>query len=140
LAVKAVASRVDDGRRKISLQAFREQAIEAQSQLASIYLEMPNGEEFEIPHPMLISDDAQQRLEIVQLGEDLDKDKDGDFIDPPTINGKRAEPMSIRTARALLGADEHARFVAAGGHSNDVTLAWQMVVKEQKELNARDPK
>lgn len=126
-------------RRKMALSDFRDQVIEAESQLASLFLTMPNGEEYEIPHPMLISDDAQKRLEIVQMGEDLDKDDEGNFVEPTRIGGKLPEPLTIRTARALLG-DEHAKFIAAGGHSNDITLAWQMLVKEHKEREANDPK
>jgi len=126
--------------RKLALDAFREQAVEAQSQIASLVLEMPNGEEFTIPHPMLVSDEAQRRLEAVQAGDDLDRDENGAILDPPRINGKPAEPLAIRTARALMGDEEHARFVAAGGHSNDVTLAWQMLVREQEALQAADPK
>lgn len=127
-------------RRKIALKDFRDQAIEAQSQMASLFLEMPNDEEFEIPHPMLISDDAQKRLEVVRSGRDLDRDENDEIKDPPTINGELAEPFSIRQARALLGDDEHARFIAAGGHSSDITLAWGMLSKEQKETEEADPK
>lgn len=125
-------------RRVLSLDEFRRQAIEAESQLASIYLDT-GEEEFEIPHPMLISDDAQKRLEIVQALEDLDKDADGKPAYPAKIDGKLADPLTIRTARALLGED-HPRFIEQGGHSNDVTLAWQMLVKEQNELAVADPK
>lgn len=126
-------------RRVLALDEFRKQVIEAESQLSSIYLDT-GTEEFEIPHPMLISDDAQKRLEIVQSLEDLDKDDDGKPSYPARINGELAEPLTIRTARALLGVEDHARFIAQGGHSNDVTLAWQMLVKEQNETAANDPK
>ena len=127
-------------RRKLALHDFREQVIEQQSQLASLVLVADNEEEFEVPHPMLISDEAQKRLEFVQSGEDLDKDEDGNIVQPPKIDGKLAEPLVIRTAKALFGDDEHARFIAAGGHSNDVTMAWQMLVREQKEIQEADPK
>ena len=126
-------------RRVLALDEFRKQVIEAQSQLSSIWLETEDGE-FEIPHPMLISDEAQKRLEVVQSLEDLDKDDDGNPVYPAKIDGKLAEPLTIRTARALLGDEDHARFIAAGGHSNDITLAWQMLVKEQNELATADPK
>lgn len=127
-------------RRKLALSDFRDQVIEAQSQLSSLVLVMPDGETtFEIPHPMLISDEAQKRLEVVQTGEDLDKDDEGKFKEPAQINGKRAEPLVIRTARALLGND-HEKFIAAGGNSNDITLAWQWLVREQKEIAEADPK
>jgi len=89
---------------------------------------------------MLVSDEAQRRLEAVQAGDDLDHDENGAILDPPRINGKPVEPLAIRTARALMGDKEHARFVAAGGHSNDVTLAWQMLVREHEALQAADPK
>lgn len=127
-------------RRKLALHEFRQQVIEARSQLSSLFLTMDNGEEYEIPHPMLVSDDAQKRLEIVQSGLDLDKDKEGSVITPWTINKKPADPLSTRTAKALLGDDLHAKFIAAGGHSNDIALAWEMLVEEQKEVSEADPK
>jgi hypothetical protein len=127
-------------RRKLALSDFRQQVIEAQSQLSSIFLEMPNGEEYEIPHPMLISDEAQKRLEVVQSGQDYDKDEAGNLVEPLRIGGQAPEPLAIRTARALLGDEDHKRFVAAGGHSNDITLAWQMLVREHKEVADADPK
>lgn len=127
-------------RRKLALADFREQVIEQNSQLSSLFLEMPNGEEYEIPHPMLVSDEAQTRLEKVQSGLDLDRDENGNIIDPPTIKKKPAEPYTIRVAKALLGDDAHKKFIAAGGHSNDVTLAWQLLVKEHKATAEADPK
>lgn len=127
-------------RRKLALADFREQVIESNSQLSSLFLEMPNGEEFEIPHPMILSDEVQTRLERVQSGLDLDRDEKGEIKVPATVNGKSADPYTIRVARALLGADVHKKFIAAGGHSNDVTLAWQMLVKEHKEHSENDPK
>lgn len=126
-------------RRKLALHDFREQAIEAKSQLASIVLVANDDEEFEVPHPMLISDEAQKRLERVQSYQDLDRDEDGNIKEPLQVDGEPAEPLTIRTAKALLG-DDHARFIAAGGHSNDITLAWEMLVEEQKSIMEADPK
>lgn len=127
-------------RRKLALGEFREQAIEALSQLSSLILVADNGDEFEIPHPMLISDEAQTRVESVQSGADLDKDEEGKFLDPPKIDGEPAGPFVIRFARALMGDDWHGRFIAAGGHSKDVEIAWGMLVEEQKGIMESDPK
>jgi hypothetical protein len=128
-------------RRKLALADFRQQVIEAQSQLSSLTLVMPDGvTEFEIPHPMLISDEAQKRIEIVQTFRDLDRDKAGEVKDPPQVGGKPADPFVIRFARALLGDGDHAMFVEAGGHSKDVELAWQMLTEEQAEIAESDPK
>lgn len=127
-------------RRKLALADFRQQVIESQSQLSSLILLGNNDEEFEVPHPMLVSDEAQKRLEAVRGFQDLDKDEKGEIKDPPQVKGKPAEPMVIRQARALLGDEEHKKFIAAGGHSNDITLAWQMLVEEQNEIAEADPK
>ena|SRR5690242_8025209 len=127
-------------RRKLALADFREQAIEQNSQLSSLFLEMPNGEEFEIPNPMLLSDEAQTRVGRVQNLYDLDRDEKDEIRQPPTIKGKPAEPYTIRVARALLGEEAHKKFIAAGGHSNDITLAWQVLVREHEARLENDPK
>lgn len=127
-------------RRRLALKDFREQALEQESQLASIQLVGDDEEEFEVPHPMLLSDDAQKRVEAVQNFEDLDRDGEGVIKNPPEVDGKKADPYIIRLARALLGDEEHARFVKAGGHSNDITLAWKMLSRDFKEVAELDPK
>lgn len=127
-------------RRRLALKDFREQVVESRSQLSSMELVADNGEVFTVPHPMLISDDAQRRLEKVQALEDLDKDEDGKPVIPPRIDGKLPEPMSVRFARALLGEEEHAKFIAAGGHSHDIELAWEILIEEHKEVSEADPK
>lgn len=127
-------------RREMSLDEFRQQAIEAQSQMASIRLKCDNDQIFEVPHPMLISDAAQVRLEKVQSFQDLDRDENGMIKEPLTINGKEAGPLTIRVAKALLGDAEHKKFIAAGGHSNDITLAWEYLAREHKKRAEEDPK
>lgn len=128
-------------RRKMGLEAFREQALEAQGLIASIELDMPDGgESFVIPHPLTVDDETQARLEAVQTGKDLDKDEDGTFKYPLSIDGVEAEPLPIRTAKALLGDEKHAEFLRRGGHSNDVNLAWNWMAEEQKKALESDPK
>lgn len=127
-------------RRELALSDFREQVIEAQGQLSSLVLVADGGEKFEIPHPMMLSDDAQKRVETVQAYRDLDRDENDEIKVPLKIDGELADPLVIRFARALLGEEEHARFIAAGGHSHDVELAWLKLSGEQKELMEADPK
>jgi hypothetical protein len=85
-----------------------------------------------------VDDDAQGRYETVQAGEDLDKDDTGNIIVPNKIGGKLAEPYVVRQARAILGPQEHKRFIKAGGNSQDIMLAWNEMVREQQELREDD--
>jgi hypothetical protein len=121
---------------------LREQAIEAMDQTPYIDVEVDSGEVFRVCHPLLVDDQAQIRIDRVNAGEDLDKDDDGKVLVPNRVNGKLAEPYNVRTARAILGPDEHKRFIAAGGRSNDVQLAWSEMVREHEELidEEADPK
>jgi len=143
--------------KKWKVEDFREQAIEAMGQTASIVLEVPGSDEvFEVPHPLAMDDDMQARVEAFQRGDGLDrepvldldgtplKDASGEPVtrvkDPHQIKGKMLEPVSVRPARVILGEEVHARFIAAGGRSNDVSLAWQYMVEQTKERQETDPK
>ena len=143
--------------KKFKLEEFRDQAIEAMSQVSSILLECDDGYVAEIPHPMLVDDDAQERIEKFQRGEGLDrepvidpdtgeqlKDTAGEPLtrikDPHQIGGVVCDPISTRSARAILGDEAHVEFLNHGGHSNDVTLAWQWMVAEHKKQVETDPK
>jgi len=143
--------------RRFSAADFREQALEAQSQIASIILIGPNdGQDYVIPHPLTIDDEAQERLEAFQRGDGLDREtllgEDGkplkDVVgepltrikEPHQIDGKILESVSARTAKAILGEEEHEKFLAAGLRSNDITLAWNYMVDEAKRRQDADPK
>jgi len=141
--------------RKWKVEEFREQALEAKSQVASLVLEV-GSESFEIPHPLALDDVTQTRVETFQRGEGLDRDtimdEDGKPMmsavgepitrlkEPHQIDGVILEPMSVRSARAIMGEEEHARFIEAGGRSSDVTLAWEWMVEQVKERQEEDPK
>ena len=129
----------NSNKRRFSPEALRETAIEAQGQLAGVELEA-GDEVFLIPHPLMLDDDAQERLERFQASADLDRDENGELVVPFKINGELAEPATTRMAKAVMGEESHARFVAAGGHSNDVQLAWNYMVVEYQRAEADDPK
>lgn len=134
-----MANRQERRTRKYKLGEFRKQAIEATGQLSSIELEGDNAETFEVPHPLLVDDETQKRIELFQSGDELDKDEDGRIKEPHRIGDKLADPAVIRSARAILGDEEYARFTAAGGHANDITLAWQELVRNTKDRIEEDP-
>lgn len=122
-------------RRAMKTSELREQAIEALDQTPYIDIETDAGEVFRVWHPLLVDDDAQVRIDSFNSGEDLDKDEKGDFKVPNTIKGKHPEPANIRSARAILGPVVHKAFVKAGGHSNDVQLAWNEMVRQHEEVD-----
>jgi len=143
--------------KKWKVEDFREQAIEAMGQTASIVLEVPGSDEtFEVPHPLAMDDEMQARVEAFQRGDGLDRepvnDREGNPLldasgepvtaikEPHQIKGKILEPLSVRSARVILGDEIHARFIAAGGRSNDVSLAWQYMVDQTKDRRESDPK
>lgn len=126
--------------RKMKLNDLREQTIEAMGQISSMELEADNGEIFTVVHPLLVDDDTQERIEKFQAGEGLDKNEDGTLVEPHKINGVLAEPIVVRSAKAIMGDEEFARFKAAGGNAQDITFAWQEMVRDQKELIDEDPK
>ena len=47
-----------------------------------------------------------------------------------------------RLARAVLGADEHKKFLAAGGNSQDINMAWLVMQQEYEDAKEgeEDPK
>lgn len=83
--------------------AFREQAIESFGGEGISFQFEPDGEIFTVPHPLLLDDAGNEAI--------------------------KAALGTIEVARALLNTEDdpevHVRFVAAGGRSGDVLLAWR---------------
>lgn len=97
-------------RRRLKLAEMREQAVDALGMDPGMDLELDNGDTIVIPNPMFVSEDAQELIEAAQ--------------------------GTIASAKAILGADEHAKLIAGGGHSADVMLAWRIMAEDAR----RDPK
>ena len=132
-------------RRSMKISELREQAIEAMNHTPYIEFEdvlHEDGTPFRVWHPLLVDDEAQTRIDLVQSRRDLDRD-DNDVVKfPNTIKGKPADPDVIRLARAVLGADEHKKFLAAGGNSQDINMAWLVMQQEYEDAKEgeEDPK
>jgi hypothetical protein len=151
----AAANRAERrAQRKWKVEEFREQAFEAKSTLSHIELEV-GDETFIVPNPLALDDVTQARVEAFQRGEGLDRDtildEDGNPVkdvtgkpitrirEPHQIDGVVLDPVSVRSARAILGDDVHEAFIAAGGRSSDVTLAWEYMVNQVKDRTESDP-
>lgn len=125
-------------RRRMKTDELREQAIEAMHQTPYIDVEADDEQVFRVWHPLLQDDQAQIRVDRVNAGEDLDKDEQGNVKVPNRVNGELAEPFNIRTARAIMGPEDHSRFIEAGGRSNDIQLAWNEMVRDYEEMLDED--
>lgn len=117
-------------KRELSLDEFEEQALDALGQAPGLKITLRNGEVVVIPHPLLLDDDRQDAVEFVQRRDDEDRDENGN--PSGLIDGKRAPAFSKRLAMAILGEEDHARFLAGGGSSNKVALAWQYLTESLK--------
>lgn len=144
--------------RKWKVDEFREQAFESKGTLSHMELEVGEGDEAEtflIPNPAALDDDTQERVEVFQRGEGLDritihgedgaplKGVDGEPVtrikEPHQIDGVKLPAVSIRSAQAILGVEDHARFIAKGGRSSDITQAWEYMVEQVKARQGADP-
>lgn len=87
---------------RIKLEEMRRQAADALNTEPCMELELDNGEIVAVPHPLFMADEAQA-----------------------AVNAAGADTVAM--AKAILGDDVHARFIANGGRSNDVMLAWRLM-------------
>lgn len=143
---------------RMSLADFEATALEAIGSKPGLTLELNNGEEVRVPHPMLVTEERQQEIERVQSRRDLDverdaegnevyldiKDDDGNVVDrvikrKDTIDGVDAPPFSTRLAVAILGREDYDRLRAGGGNANHVILAWNYLTDALK-VDVNDPK
>lgn len=127
---------------RVKIREYGEQQLEALNLPPKLEFELDNGDVIELEHPWLWGDDVQGAYDAVRSGADLDRDVDGNIVDPPKVGKKPAEPQSVRIARAVLGKENHKRFVAGGGRSNQIVLAIELMkrpVTSQGQDDA-DPK
>lgn len=91
----------------LKLSELRAQGHEALKMEPGIDIDLGEGQKpIHIPTPFLLDDTKQEAVE--------------------KSNG------AIATAKAILGEEEHARLLKAGGTSNDVMLAWAMLREDAK--------
>ncbi len=132
---------MDAKQHRVKIREYGEQQLEALNLAPRIEFELDGGSIIELAHPWLWGDDVQAAYDAVRSGADLDRDDKGEIVAPPRINGKLAEPQSVRVARAVLGKDAHKRFVAGGGKSNQIVLAIELMKRPAAEVEAEaDPK
>ena len=117
-------------KRELSLDEFEEQALDALGQAPGLKITLRNEDVVVIPHPLLLDDDRQAAVEFVQRRDDEDRDENGNPAGK--IDGEPAPPYAVRLAKAILGEEDHKRFLAGGGSSNKVALAWQYLTESLK--------
>jgi hypothetical protein len=96
------------GKARFKLEALRTQATESLGVEPGYVIELDDGTEINIPNPLFVDDDMQEKLE------DADS--------------------TIDLAKAVLGDEDYERFRASGGRANDIALAWQMMQKSAESV------
>lgn len=127
--------------RRIKIHDYCGQQLEALGLPAVMQFELDNGDILDFEHPWLWDDAKQAAYDKVRSGGDLDRDENGEIVDPPRVGGKPAEPQSVRLARAILGPAVHKKFIAGGGKSNQIILAVEMMKRgDTTSTSEPDPK
>jgi hypothetical protein len=103
---------------RVKVTEYGEQQLEALGLPTRMEFELNDGTTVELLHTWLWDDDR------LKAYEEAAKSNDG-------------EPRDIRLARAALGPEEHARFIAGGGKSNLVAIAIEMMKRPKDDS---DPK
>ncbi len=156
---------MDEPEQLDALAAATEQADEFDGLLRPLKITV-GDRVFEVPHPNMLDDDAQELFESLQweanqcdrwpdveVPENIIRLKDGttttigahtargDFIQPYQKDGVRMTPgYNIRLAQILLGDKQYKIFKAAGGRSNQVAIELSRRARELRERQSSDPK
>ena len=109
----------------MKLREYAEQKLEALGYEPKQVFELDDGTTIELVHPWLWSDEVQAAYEAAKADPD-----------PAT---KKPEPSSVRIARAVLGKEQHKRFLATGGTSNEIVLAIE-TMRVPRDKGDADPK
>ena len=100
---------------RVKVNEYGEQRLEALGYPTRMEFELNDGSVVELVHPWLWDDDVQEAYD--------------------------AGKTTIEMARAALGLEEHARFVAGGGKSIQIVLATEeMKQRRPKSEDSPDPK
>jgi len=94
-------------KRRFKLDEMRQQAAEALKTDPGYEIELEDGVVVFIPHPLFADD---------RVSEEVEK-----------------ATNAVEIAAAVLGEEEHAKFLAAGGRSSDVSLAWALMQHESED-------
>ena len=141
--------------RRVKALGYGEQRIEALGQQPYVDFELKDGSTIRLPHPLRIDDAALGRFEALQRGDGLDRepllDKNGNpkidpetgrpvtrVIEPPTIDGKPAEPYLVRLMKAILGDEDYHKLVDHGFTAREIHSIWNDLAESGDEDD--DPK
>jgi hypothetical protein len=107
---------------RVKAREYGEQQIEALGFPARMEFELEDGSVVELMHPWLWDDEAQSAYDAIQNEQD-----------------QSGESRVIRIARAVLGEEDHQRFVAGGGKSSQILLAIEMMRQRRATADGDGP-
>lgn len=142
----------------VSAKDAREQAAEFLGFLASVPIDLGDGEPFEVPNPSLLDPEQQRRYDELEFEcEKLDRhpaplNEDGtpklgpdghplkgEVKVPNRVDNVLVENYETRLARALFG-DDYQRFIDGGGYPSQVGVHWAQMRRVLEERKAADDK
>lgn len=144
--------------RRVKAINYGEQRLEALGQRPYLDFECKDGTVVRMPHPLRLDDEALARFEAFQRGDGLDRepvlDDNGrpkrdprtgkpltEIADPPMVNGKPAEPYSVRLMKAVLGETDYAKLRQHGLTASELSQIWQdLGVSATEPTEDDDPK
>lgn len=124
---------------------YAAQRFEARGQPTHMDFEADDGTVVRLPHPLCLDDAALARYEAFRAGDGLDREAllepDGTprvdtetgqpatrIITPHRIGGALAEPVAVRTMRAVLGDAGYEKLNASGLHALLLNDAWERML------------
>lgn len=148
----------------MDLDELNAQVTEAVGSAPAFTIRLPNDDQIVVRHPVLMSDEATERVALVENSDDLDRVENTDLrgelagmldsatfedvwklVEPHvqvpsrTLDGKPAAPYHVRLARAILGEEDYVRLLAGGGNANSVLWAFGRL-NQATNLDGDDPK
>jgi hypothetical protein len=104
-----------DKQRRVKIREYGAQQLEALGFPSSLEFELDDGSVITLKHPWLWDDKTVAAYEAARADD-------------------RIPEYNMRIARAALGEEEHARFIAGGGSSNQIVLAIELMKRKRAEL------
>jgi hypothetical protein len=101
---------MSDGKnvKKLTLEALRQQAAEALKTEPGYQIDLDNDESVFVAHPLFVDDSVSAAVQNAE------------------------NPVEI--AKAVLGEEDHAKLLANGGRSADVSLAWALMQSQASDV------
>lgn len=106
--------------KRVKIREYGAQQLEALGFAPKMEFELEDGSILALVHPWLWDDQTQAAYDAARTDEDS------------------KEPYNVRVAKAIIGEDDHKKFIAGGGSSNQIALALELMKRPTPVTNGED--